>query len=1047
MKLFLKILAGVIAFFVVLIIGLNLYLTNERLQEIVMPRLNEMAGREITVESIDYTLFRTFPRFGLVINGLDVPDTDIDERSERRATVDGEPVYPSLASLEQLIVNVDLIPLFSGRVNVNRLEINRLDFNYVIYEDERTNLDSLLAFMSEQEDPEEADPETATELNLSSVKLIDSRISYQDRSTGNSFFFTGMNASTSLSYTDVIVSDLDLKIDALRAIIDGELLIDGLPLSLVQRSVFDMDTELLTIEEGRLNIRGLDLNLEGSVSEWSEPAFMMDLKFQSSSDDFAALLEMLPESYREDLAGVETRGSLVFEGEVVGRLGEDVIPDFDLIIGVNDGFLRYPDVQSAIEDIQLSMTVNNSRAEIERFSAIADGNTFSASGNILNLLEDDATFTMNANLDLDLATVKNFYPLEPGTELRGKMVMTAEANGRLAETENARFDADISLTEGYLKYPDVDEPVEDIAMVINATQDLVRITSFEAKAAANEITLNGTVSHPLDETRTRFDLRSRIKMDLATIPKFYPIDEDTLSMRGNLDFDGRAQGLVADVENATITGRLVLSNGAITYHEFPAPLQEVSMDARITDNAINLSSARIRTGNNNFSSTGEITNYLSDSPSVNLTLIGNLDFKEIFTWFPNEAVTSISGTANSNVRIRGPVTEFEQLRFNGNFVVSDFNVAADSLPQPIENLNANLVFNNNDVELRSFTMQMGSSDFDFSGNLRNYMRLVDENSTELAELTARFKSQKLMVDELWEYEPADLDAPKEEFPIELPKLRAVLDAEIDSLVIIGIPIINIKGNIQTTDKKVSVTNAEAGLFSGRASGSLTWDVPQPDRTKISFSGNLRDVRAEDFFRETNFAGFQGSDEYLSGIFNSELTYETEMDIFLDPIIETTVSEGNFGLRRARFRGHPTQNRAADLLRVEQLRDLSLDTFMALFKIRDGVMTINELNLTSRGIGVEMQGTQNLITEALNYRATVVIPGNLASNLEPVITRAGVDALKRSDGNVPVPVAIRGTTEDPRVTLDQSAIEKAVERYLREQGEGAIRDRLRNLFGN
>ena len=74
MKLFLKILAGFLIFFIVLLVGLNLYFTNDRLKSMILPEVRSAVGTEVQVEQMSLTFFRTFPQFGVELQNFVLPD-------------------------------------------------------------------------------------------------------------------------------------------------------------------------------------------------------------------------------------------------------------------------------------------------------------------------------------------------------------------------------------------------------------------------------------------------------------------------------------------------------------------------------------------------------------------------------------------------------------------------------------------------------------------------------------------------------------------------------------------------------------------------------------------------------------------------------------------------------------------------------------------------------------------------------------------------------------------------------------------------------------
>src|SRR5690625_7615075 len=84
MKLILKIVAGLLVLFLLLLAGLNLYLTDERLRDLVLPQLRETLDREVEIDRPYLTFFRTFPRFGLQMEGFRLAAEDQAAREKGR---------------------------------------------------------------------------------------------------------------------------------------------------------------------------------------------------------------------------------------------------------------------------------------------------------------------------------------------------------------------------------------------------------------------------------------------------------------------------------------------------------------------------------------------------------------------------------------------------------------------------------------------------------------------------------------------------------------------------------------------------------------------------------------------------------------------------------------------------------------------------------------------------------------------------------------------------------------------------------------------------
>jgi hypothetical protein len=826
---------------------------------------------------------------------------------------------------------------------------------------------------------------------------------------------------------------------------DGTQYISNLSLSLNQTSTLDLDNEILNFTEGTFSIRGLALNLTGSVSDWSSEEPAVSLQFASTSENFGELLRLAPPNLEEYLTGLETRGSLVFEGSAEGRFSEESLPRFDLVIEVTDGFLQNPDLPEAIEDIHFQILFNNELATINNFRARAGVNSLAGSGTIERPLDDDGIFSLELDGDINLATVSSFYPIdELGIEdLAGLLRTSATATGRLDLPEEATFSGNFHLTNGMLKYADVPRAIEQINARVDANQDRIRIDESGFIAAENRFRLSGDILRPLDENQRSVDVRSNINFDLATIKEFYPIDEDTLSMRGHLvaEIALRGQPDPDQIESLLQQSTFELTNGYLFHQSMNTPLENILFRAEASGRRLAITEARFTSGENALSINGTVLSYLSDDPEVDLTFDGNAVFGSITNYISLEPwIQELTGDAVMNINVRGPANDVQQLALNGSLEVSNVTAIGDSIPLPVTELNGRMNITPQSMNLEGFTMNYGSSDIRLQGSLQNYMGFLDENNNEgnRPSITGTYHSNHLNIDEMIDWDE-DSDEP---IPIELPNMTATVSATIDRITIFGLSITDIEGEGRLTPDLIQILDARAHLFDGTATGQMDWNIPDPLRSSITFNGNLEGLRADAFFRDTNFLG-QGSTlhQYISGEFSSEINYTSQLNPDLEPDITTADASGTFGMTTARMSNHPIQMGVARFLNTSELESLAMDEWNASFSIQDTVMTLQNFRLTSDNLGVELEGTLHMVSDRINYRATLLLPERFKRGIATVISGRAADALQLEDGRIAVPVRITGTTANPQVRPDTETIDRIIRDYIE---EGA-RDVLRRLF--
>ncbi|MEX2599997.1 MAG: AsmA-like C-terminal region-containing protein [Balneolaceae bacterium] len=1023
MKKFWIVLGGIAACLLLTVGVLNLYFTDDRLREMILPQIENRLGVEAEADHLSITLFRSFPHIGLQVDGLKMADPA------------GEPVL----EMERMNLSVRLIPIFRSEFDFARLDMHSPSLWYRVYADSTSNLDRLL---EGQEEPDE-DAESVT-VRIPSIELRNGSLFYSSDLDSSRIDLAGLDAEIGLQFEDLLHTTTDARLQSLSLYMDHSWLLRDLPLQLRQKSTVDLADERLNLTEGVLSIRGLRLNLEGSLASWSGDETELEMSFESASDDFGELLGLAPPAYSEYLQGLETGGELALSGTVSGIWSDSELPWLTMNVAVREGYLQNPDLPEPIRDITLNFNANNDLVILEGFSAVAAGNRISATGQIEQPLGENALFQVSFDGDTDLSTLHQFYPIgEIGLEnVAGMLAVNGTADGNLRNPEEAAFDARFSLQQGYLKYLEAPLPIEEVTAEVEATQDLVQIHSSSLRASSNRFSLSGTVSEPLSELPD-FNLRTNLDFDLGTLKEFYPIDEDTLMLRGHLIADATLRGRADQLQRALDQSTIELRDGYIAHEWVGQPLENITFLASASSSRLQIQEGRFKTGQNELSLTGTVDNYMDENPVFDLSIQGNGSLEDLSVYYSLEPwINELTGRAVMDLRAQGPAGDPLQVALNGSLELTDVNASGDSLGLPVTGLNGLFSITPQALTIDKVSLNYGSSDFLIEGRLERYLGLLQEHESEetLPLLTGSYRAQMLNLDEMidWDEENGD----EVEYPIYLPKMRSEVTAEIGTIMVMGIPVTEVRGSGRTDPNQMMIDQAEATLFGGRATGLMAWEVPRPDRTRLRFEGELQDVPAAELFgtfpilgKENRFA------QHVTGAFSGSIDYATDLDIHLDPDLETTISEGSFGLTRARMRGHPVQSGLASWLNSPGINNLALDEWTAGFSIDDGVLTFRDFHLTSESIGIELEGTQNLISDEIHFTASLLLPGSFRSGLSSVISSQAVTHLTRDDGIIVVPVEFSGKMGSPRISPRQNMIEE----ILRDAARGAGENLLRRLF--
>ncbi|MTI87671.1 MAG: hypothetical protein FH748_06855 [Balneolaceae bacterium] len=1018
MRVFLKITAGVLLCIVAIAIGLNLYFTSDRLKTTVMPHIKEAVGDRVEVQTMSLTFLSTFPHPGISIEKMNMTGTTPQD---------------TLISLDELDIGIKAISsLFGDGISFSEIQLNNPRIWYEVYEDSTTNVDPLFSGGSDSSSGEMG-------VNIPYFEINNGDIAYSDAVENTEVYLKDVNADISLHYAKLIKSEVNLQAGALYAKAGGSTYVNGLPVELSETSTINLKEEMVSMDEGTFSIKGLALNLSGTFRDWSTSPDV-SLVFNSSSNNFGELLRLVPEEFESHVQGLETHGILTLKGTVRGSLKGEELPAFDMLLKVEEGYLRNPNLEEPIENIQVEAKLSNDALAVNTFNATAGDNRISGHGVIENPLGDEGDFELDIDGAINLATVGSFIDLTTFDieQMKGRMSLDAQASGNTAEMSQATFSGSVVLQDGTLKYAEVPKAIHNINIDIEGDQQAAQVKTMKLRAAGNTFDINGNVFNPLDKNTRTIDLETNLNFDLATIKEFYPIDEDTLKMAGLLTAHARLEGKAEQIEQAVQSGSVNLENGLIDYQKAGKPLRDISLESVLEGNKMTIVQAGFKSGDNDLTLSGLITDYLDDDRNINLQIKGHAELYELTDYYKLDGISSLTGQADLDLIAEGPANTPSEISFDGSLAIKEMNADGSSLPQPVENLNAEMELKPTTMTLKNLTMKLGSSDISLNGSLQDYMELLKEESQRgtTPQLTGTFQSNYFNLDELIDWSDTTEAG---EVLIHLPGINSILEASIDKLVVTGVEMRNLKASVGTTPEQIKLNEASIQMFEGTASGAFTWDVPRPDRTSISFQGALDTLRAASFFREYAIMGEKSAfHEYISGSFSTHVNYHSGLNSYLKPLLATSDMEGDFSMSKSRLKGHPVQDAIAEFLKTKEFRNMVLDKWETSFAMDSSILKVNNLQLTSEDIGLELNGSQHLVHEEVDYQVQLLLPSRFKKGIAAVITQQAADALTQENGTVMVPLRVSGKQDNLSVKPDQDVIKPIVKDYLKNKAGNVLK---------
>ena len=547
----------------------------------------------------------------------------------------------TLAAAEsfQITLNIWSV-LFGDQMKISAIEMEKPNIMIKVLEDGTANYDVAI------EDTTAVAPVDTTSsgfsIGIESWEITDGKIVYDDQSVKFYVSLEDVQHSGSGDFTQDII-DMVTKTTAnnVKVTFDGVEYITDKNLEADIAMNLNLPESKYTFQENNIKVNDFAFGFDGFLAMPGED-IGMDITFGAKENTFKSLLSLVPGMYQENFDQVKTEGDLNFNGFVKGIYSESdsTMPAFNLALKVNNAMFQYPDLPTAVNNINVDMLVasedenmDNLLVDVKQFALDMGENPINGRVKIQGLGPMDVDADINAKINL--ADLNAMVPME-GLEMRGLYTLSLKADG-VYDTLSSKFpniNALMSLQNGYIKsseYPFAMEEINLVSKVLNETGDMAQtvilVEDMSMLLDGEKIAANLRFENLDNYT---WDAKVKGAIDLEKVTKIYPLEDMTLA--GRIVADIQTQGTMAAVE-AEQYDKLPTS-GTMSMENFKYQSPDLEQDFLISNATMTFNPQRMDLNNFNGSLgktdlnlSGYVSNYLGFALKENETIKGEMDFK------------------------------------------------------------------------------------------------------------------------------------------------------------------------------------------------------------------------------------------------------------------------------------------------------------------------------------------------------------------------------------------------------------------------------------
>ena len=584
MKKVLTIIGAVLIVIIIAMISIP-FLFKDKIKTAVLNAANEQLNAKVDIKDFGLNLFSNFPNATLSLEDATIIGIGDFEKD-------------TLIQAKSGSVTIDLMSLFGSNYNISKIDLDRASVYAKILADGRANYDIMKEDSTAATQTENSTP---FNLNLKKIALSDCNIIYQNDSTKMKLILNKWSGEVS---GDFSASETTIKTTS--EISEISFYMDGIPYLNKVKGTADatinanFDNMKFAFDKSEVKINDLKASIDGWFTMQGKDYEDMDfdLKLVAPDTQFKDILSLIPAMYTADFKDVKTSGTATLNAYIKGLWQGENYPAFDVKIGVNNAMFQYPSLPKSVNDINVAVDINskggsldNMIIDISKFSFNLGGNPFSGNLNITTPMSDP-NLKAHANGTINLAMIKEVYPLEKGTELNGIISANINLATRMSAIEKEQYEnvsASGKLELNNMAYKATDMPE---VLINNASLEFtpryVNLPSLEVKIGKNDISANGRLENFIayalkDQTlKGQLNIKSNYlnandfissETSGAAVADTASVASEDIIIPKNIDFTLNAalnQIVYGKMNITNMVGNMTIKNGILTMNNVSA---------------------------------------------------------------------------------------------------------------------------------------------------------------------------------------------------------------------------------------------------------------------------------------------------------------------------------------------------------------------------------------------------------------------------------------------------------------------------------------------
>jgi hypothetical protein len=550
---------------------------------------------------------------------------------------------------------------------------------------------------------------------------------------------------------------------------------------------------------------------------------------------------------------------------------------------------------------------------------------------------------------------------------------------------------------------------------------------------------------------------------ISLIPAIYYNDYKQLKSSGSLAFEGFVKGTYNEKEIPGFNIKLAIKDGMFQYPSLPAAVKNVQVDLDVTNpdgvpdhTVINLKRLHVEMGSDPFDAHMYVSTPVSDA-NIDAAAKGKINLGNIQKIIPLEKGTLLSGILLADITAKGRMSSIEKKQYEnftaaGSVAIAGMTYNSNTYPQGVTINQFLLTFNPKNVTLNNCDLKTGSSDLKANGTLDNFLPYFFKDETLKGALT--INSTQININELMASSPESTETTAtidtQSFTVvEIPaNIDFNLTTAIGKVIYDDLQLQNLQGNISMQKEILQMNGLTFNTLGGSVKMNGMYNSANPKEPEMDYNLVVSNIDIQQAAKTLEtLQKMAPITERCTGNVSASFTIAGSLDSHMQPLLNTLSGGGTLKTGKVVLSNFEPVSKMADVLKMPQYKQLSLNDVNLSFKFKDGRVAIVPFETTLAGTKAKIEGS-NGFDQTIDYTVNLSIPqSQMGPQASGVMNNLVASANKATGTSFSIPdpvnvkVLIGGTVTNPVIKTGLKDAAMSITESVKEEVQELVEEKI------